>query len=183
VVAGAWALGPERRMRVLKALQSPRIATPWRFLSAPLPTLILHALVLWAWHIPVLFEAALANEGIHALQHASFFGTAAVFWWAVLRGRYGRAGYGLAAAFVFATAMHTSVLGALVTIASRTWYPAYVPRGTPWGIDALADQQLAGLIMWIPAGILLTLIALALFAAWLGESARRVSKVERGRAP
>jgi cytochrome c oxidase assembly factor CtaG len=75
--------------------------------------------------------------------------------------------------------MHTSILGALVTVAARLWYPLYAVRGEPWQINLLEDQQLAGLIMWVPAGVLLGLIALALFAAWLGEAGRRVSHANR----
>ena len=165
----------------MRALTTPKLRDGWRFASSPLLILLLHALVLWLWHIPVLFEAALENEGIHALQHGSFFLTAVLFWWGIARGRYGRGGYGLACGFVFATAMHTSVLGALLTVASRLWYPSYAARAAPWAIDVLADQQLAGLIMWVPAGVLLSLLALGLFAAWLGEASRRVERAERRR--
>ena len=122
--------------------------------------------------MPTLFEAALRSEAVHALQHALFFATAALFWWTLVRGRYGRAGYGLAVLFVFATAAHTSILGALLTVAERIVFPLHVERGAPFEIDAGEDQQRAGLIMWIPAGMVLGLAALALFAAWLGESAR-----------
>jgi putative membrane protein len=181
VVALAWAFGRERSASVLRALTSPRINRVWRVISAPLVILLIHGLVLWLWHVPTLFEAALRNESVHAVQHASFFLTAVVFWWGIARGRYGRSGYGLACAFVFATAMHTSVLGALLTVASRLWYPMYAARGAPWDVDVLADQQLAGLIMWVPAGLLLSVLALGLFAAWLGEASRRVQQAERRR--
>jgi cytochrome c2 len=66
--------------------------------------------------------------------------------------------------FVFTTAMHTSILGVLLTFAQRLWYPSY---------GSLEDQQLAGLIMWIPSGVIFGIAGLALFAAWLGESERR----------
>jgi putative membrane protein len=148
-------------------------------LSTPIVTLLIHGLVVWVWHVPQLFEAALRSEWVHAAQHASFFATAVLFWWGILRGRYGRAGYGLASAFVFATAMHTSVLGALLTVAARLWYPLYADRAVPWAVDAFADQQLAGLIMWVPAGLLFAVLSLALFAAWLGEVGRRVARNER----
>jgi putative membrane protein len=181
VVALAWAFGGPARARVVQVLKSRALSALWQGVSAPLVALLLHGAVLWLWHVPALFEAALRSESIHAIQHASFFATAVVFWWGIVRGRYGRGGYGVAAAFVFATAMHTSVLGALLTVASRLWYPIYQARGMPWGIDAYEDQQLAGLIMWVPAGVLLGLLALGLFAAWLGESARRVNQAERRR--
>ncbi len=182
IVALGWAFGARRRASVLRGLTAPLSRALWNRVSSPLVILLLHALVLWLWHIPALFEAALESEAVHALQHASFFATAFVFWWAIVRGRYGRGGYGLASAFVFATAMHTSVLGALLTVASRLWYPLYAARGEAWGVDVLQDQELAGLIMWVPAGVLLALLALALFAAWLGEAGRRVADAERRRA-
>jgi putative membrane protein len=182
IVALAWAFGEGRRARTMRALDSPLVSRIWRLLSAPLVILIVHGSVLWLWHIPFLFEAALRSEGVHALQHASFFLTAVVFWWGIVRGRYGRGGYGMAAAFVFATAMHTSVLGALLTVASRLWYPLYSARGAPWAVNVLEDQELAGLIMWVPAGVLLSLLSLGLFAAWLGEAGRRVGQAERRRS-
>ncbi len=181
-VALAWAFGPERRGRIMRSLTSPGVSRAWRLVSAPLVIVLIHGLVLWLWHIPSWFEAALRNEWIHAVQHGSFFLTAVVFWWGIVRGRYGRGGYGLASAFVFATAMHTSVLGALLTVASRLWYPLYADRGKPWGVDLLEDQELAGLIMWVPAGLLLGLLALGLFAAWFGEAGRRVGHAERRRS-
>ncbi|HET7544723.1 MAG TPA: cytochrome c oxidase assembly protein [Polyangiaceae bacterium] len=182
LVALVWALGPKGRSALLGWLDSPGLNRLWRRVSAPVSILLIHGLVLWLWHIPSWFEAALRNEWIHALQHASFLSTAVVFWWGVTRGRYGRGGYGMASAFVFATAMHTSILGALLTVAARLWYPLYAVRGQPWSIDVIEDQRLAGLIMWVPAGLLLAVLALALFAAWLGESARRVKLAERRRA-
>jgi putative membrane protein len=162
---------------VARIVRQRLMLTLWRRVTGPFVVLVLHAIVLWAWHIPALFEAALKNDAIHAMQHLMFFVTAALFWWALIHGRYGRVGYGLAVFFVFATSMHTSILGALITFARTLWYPAY--GGT--SPHALEDQQLAGLIMWIPAGVIFTIVALALFAAWLGESERRVRIAERQR--
>jgi putative membrane protein len=181
-VALWWALPIRARKRMAAMVRQPRARAVWRRISGPFLVMVLHALVVWLWHAPALFEAALRNEFVHAIQHATFFATAALFWWAILRGRYGRLGYGLAVAFVFATAMHTSVLGALITLAGRLWYPLYGQRAHAWEIDAAQDQTLAGLVMWIPAGILLTMVALGLLAAWLGEAARRVASAERRRA-
>jgi cytochrome c oxidase assembly factor CtaG len=180
-VALMWALPERARARLGKTLRSPLLVRSWRTATGPLLVVLVHALVVWLWHVPQLFEAAMRSEAVHAVQHACFFATAALFWWAILRGRYGRLGYGLAVGFVFATAMHTSVLGALITVAGGLWYPIYTARGAPWQLDALEDQALAGLIMWVPAGVLLTLVALALFAAWLGEAGRRVRLAERER--
>ncbi|HEY0139765.1 MAG TPA: cytochrome c oxidase assembly protein [Thermoanaerobaculia bacterium] len=161
--------GLPQRPRAHAIALARRIRSPWRALTHPIVVLIVHAVALWMWHIPVLFEAALANELIHAVQHLMFFVTAALFWWSIIHGRYGKVGYGIAVFFVFAMMMHTSVLGVLLTFANRLWYPSYAAHSD----HALEDQRLAGLIMWIPAGLIFLLVALALFAAWLGESERR----------
>lgn len=149
-----------------------------RFLTGSLAVWVIHGLALWVWHIPRLYEAALASEAVHAVQHLSFFVTAALFWWALVYGRYGRVGYGVGVFYVFTTALHSSILGALLTLAPRLWYPVYGERAAGWGggsRDALEDQQLASLLMWVPTGVIFIVLGLALFAAWLGESERRVA--------
>lgn len=180
-VAALWALPGAARRRVGALVVEPPVQKAVRGIGAPLVALVVHALVVWLWHLPSWFEGALASEAVHAVQHATFYASAALFWWAVLRGRYGRAGYGLAVVFVFATAMHTSLLGLLFTMAEGVAYPTYAARAVPWEVDAHDDQVLAGLVMWIPAGTALTLAALGLAAAWLGEASRRVARAERRR--
>ena len=96
-----------------------------------------------------------------------------MFWWTLIEGRYGRFGYGAAFAYVFTTALHTSVLGALITFTGRLWYPIYAGRTAPWHLSPMEDQQLGGLIMWIPCGVVFVIVGLAMFAAWIGESERR----------
>jgi putative membrane protein len=174
LVAVLWAVPRARKL-------TTRASAAFHSASVPIVALLLHGIVTWLWHLPSLFEAAMRDDRIHYVQHASFVATAALFWWAIVRGRYGRAGYGLAVLFVFATATHTSVLGALLTVAGEVWYPIYATRALEQGVDAVDDQRLAGLVMWVPAGTVLALAALALFAAWLGESARRVAIAERRR--
>ena len=92
----------------------------------------------------------------------------------MVHGRYGRQGYGLSVFYVFLTAIHSGALGALLTVAPSPWYSYYVRQGSARQIDPLGDQQLAGLLMWIPAGIIFIVLGLALFAAWMGEAERRV---------
>jgi len=150
----------------------------WRSIAGPLAVFLIHMVVLWTWHNPVLFQAALTNEWIHGVQHASFLLTACLFWWVLIHGRYGRMGYGVAVLFVFVTGVHSGLLGALLTLGSRLWYPAYEARSAAWNVNALDDQQLAGVIMWVPSGVIMMLVALALFAAWLGEAERRVRYTE-----
>lgn len=175
LLAALWALPRQWRTRWTRRAQRPGVIAAWRMLTAPLAVFLLHAAALWIWHIPVLYEAALAHDGIHAAQHVSFTVTAALFWWGLVHGRYGRSGYGAAVLYVFLTAVHSSILGALLTIAAGLWYPAYGVAGAAWGIDPLEDQHLAGLLMWVPSGVVFILFGLGLFAAWLGESEKRAA--------
>jgi putative membrane protein len=145
----------------------------WRVISNPFVAWIIHAVVLWSWHIPYLFQATLTNEWVHALQHTSFLLSALLFWWALIHGRQRSLGFGLAVLYMFTTALHSGLLGALLTFANSVWYPAYVGRTTAWGLTPLEDQQVGGLIMWVPAGLVYIAAALALFAGWLREADRR----------
>jgi putative membrane protein len=180
-----WALPPEMRQAVGRSLRQPTLARTWRWLSGPFMALVIHALAIWIWHVPLLFDAALRNEAIHALQHLCFFVTAALFWWALIHGRYGRAGYGVSVLFVFATALHTSILGALLSLGQTLYYPEQAERARAFGLDPLGDQELAGLIMWVPSGAVFAVLGLALFAAWLGDTERRAERrsVAAGSAP
>jgi putative membrane protein len=139
----------------------------------PVPAVvwIVHAVALWAWHIPALFDAALESDAIHAAQHLSFFGTAVLFWWGLAGRHFGRTAYGASVLYVFTTALHSGVLGALLTFSRRVWYVPYT-LNHPAGLTPLEDQQLAGLLMWIPAGLIFVVGGLSLFAAWLRQSDR-----------
>jgi putative membrane protein len=145
-----------------------------RILGAPVVAWVVHAVVLWGWHVPYLYERAVGNDFVHSLQHFSFLFSAIIFWWTLIHGRYGRMGYGVGVMYVFSTAVHSSILGALLTFGNQVWYPIYSERTLLWGISPLQDQQMGGLIMWVPAGVVFVVVGLAMFAAWLGESERRV---------
>jgi putative membrane protein len=172
LVPVVWALPRGVRVRTLRATWPARI---WRALTSPLMALALHAVVRIAWHVPALFDAALADNRIHAVQHAMFFASAVVFWWALIHGRYGRMGYGMGVVFVFFTMLYTGLLGAVLSLADHALY-AHAEPTLRWGIDPVDDQQRAGLLMWVPAGVIMISIGLAIFAAWLGQSAQRVGR-------
>jgi cytochrome c oxidase assembly factor CtaG len=143
----------------------------WTLASAPLAATGLQALALWAWHMPPLFDRALESEGWHIAQHLSFFLTALLFWWAMAHGRTGRNGYGLAALCLFLTSLVGGALGALMAISSSPWYAPYAAMGmTPWGLSPAEDQQLAGLVMWIPGGAFHAAAALVFLLSWLRAS-------------
>jgi len=167
------------RARVVRHTRRPAVTRLWSRLTSPATVLLMQAIVLWGWHVPWAFEAALQHDALHAVQHLTFLASAGLFWWALVHGRFGRFGYGAGVLVVFVTAMHSGLLGALITFAPRPLYATHAARATAAHVLPLEDQQLAGLIMWVPAGVLLALAALALFAAWLGEVARRDERATR----
>jgi hypothetical protein len=107
---------------------------------------------------------------MHSLQHLSFLGTALLFWWTIFKVRGSELGYGTAVFYLFATALQTGALGALLTFAPHLWYPAYAATTAPWGLTPLEDQQLAGLVMWVPMGTLYTCAGLFFAHRWLSRS-------------
>lgn len=169
IVAFLWAVPLSWRRAAGAWSAMPAVRAPWRLLTLPLVAWTLHAVAIWLWHAPRLFQATLSSEAVHTLQHVSFLGTGLLFWWALLRAREGRRGRPVAVLYLFTTAVHTTVLGALLTFSARVWYPLYDPSTSAWGLTPLEDQQLAGLIMWVPAGLTYLIATLAIAASWLKE--------------
>jgi hypothetical protein len=164
-----WALPPRARRGLASALRARWVRATLRVLSAPLGAVALHLLAIWAWHLPSLYEAALESEPVHVLEHASFLGTALLFWWRVRAS----AGSGAALLYVFCIAMQGGVLGVLITLSPTVWYPVQAVGAAAWGLTPLEDQQLAGLLMWVPGGAVYLGTALWLASAWLGAAERQ----------
>ncbi|MCC6589287.1 MAG: cytochrome c oxidase assembly protein [Bryobacterales bacterium] len=155
----------------LPARTRPRTRAVFRFLQQPWVAWAVHFAALWLWHIPRLFQATLSSGLAHSLQHTCFLASALWFWWAVL-GAGSRCRHGAGILLLFTTAIHTSILGALLTFSNTLWYPAYA-NTVAWGLTPIEDQQLGGLIMWVPAGFVYVIAGLALGAQWLNQSERR----------
>lgn len=139
----------------------------WTLLVSPPIAWLVHGIGLWGWHVPPLFEAGLHNTWIHALQHFSFLWVALIFWYALLRPA--RVASIAGVLYLFTTAIHASILGALLTFSSKVWYTPYLDTAPRWGLSALEDQQLGGLIMWIPAGLVFIAAGLWILARAIGE--------------
>ena len=160
-----WALPIGARRRLGRAWRRAHtLRAAWHALSHPITAWALHFVALVAWHVPSLYELAVRDDGVHALEHASFFGTALLFWWVALAPRVRhRIGAGPAILYLFTSALASTILGALITMASHPWYVVHARSALAWGMTALEDQQLAGLIMWVPAGLVYVGVAM-----WLG---------------
>jgi putative membrane protein len=167
----AWGLPRPLRQRLGGRWKAPLQAL-WRRLTEPVTATAIQAIVMWGWHAPPLFDRALDSFGWHIAQHASFFLSSLLFWWAMLnpRARAG-GGYGVSAACLFATSMIGGALGALMSLSQSPWYADYAAMGmTGIGLDPVDDQRLAGLIMWIPGGLVHGVAALMMFYKWLRTS-------------
>jgi putative membrane protein len=142
-------------------------------LRHPAAVWLLQVGVLWFWHAAAPYDAALGSEPLHLLEHASFLVTAVLFWHVVIGVRgAARVSNGLGVLLVFAMAMQSVFLSVLLTFARTPWYSGYAATTAPWGLDPLTDQQLAGVIMWIPAGGIYLVVALALLVAWVRATER-----------
>jgi len=117
-------------------------------LARPVPASLIHMATLWIWHSPTLFDAALASERLHWLEHVLFFGTALLFWRAVIKAHSGREAAAAALIACFITLLQSGLLSALLSFAREALYHA--PDTGNWGLTALEDQQLAGAIMSLP---------------------------------
>ncbi|HZN97125.1 MAG TPA: cytochrome c oxidase assembly protein [Gemmatimonadales bacterium] len=178
LVPSVWALPIRWRHLAGEWAALPPARNTWRVLTLPLVAWILHAVAIWIWHAPPLFQATLHSDSIHSLQHLSFLETGLLFWWTALRSGQGRRARPGAVVYLFTTALHTTILGALLTFSSRVWYPLNASGAAAWGLTPLEDQQLAGLIMWVPAGLAYLIAALAIVGSWLREPAGRTGAEE-----
>jgi len=161
----AWGLPRPLRLGLRGSWKGP-LQRLWRRLTDPLTATALQGVVLWVWHAPALFDRALESDAWHAAQHLCFVAASLLFWSAMLDRR--RGGYLLSAACLFLTTMIEGALGALMALSQSPWYADYASMGvTGVGLDPTTDQQLAGLIMWIPGGVLHGGVALLLLYRWL----------------
>ncbi len=169
-----WAFAPRHRAHLGSWVNAIEHSGPMAFISRPAVAWLLEAAALWIWHIPALYQATLSSDWIHAAQHLSFFLTAVLFWSALYGVGRSAMSYGAGTIYVFGAAAQCSALGALLTFSSVLWYPVYAATAARWGMTPLEDQQLGGVIMWVPSSAVFIVIGLALFARWLSEADRRL---------
>jgi putative membrane protein len=172
----AGALGLPRRWRRPLAGTFLRVERRpfWHSLGTVGAIWVVQMAALWLWHLPRFYEAALESDIVHGLEHVTFLVTALLFWAVVLRPFSSRrASFGVAIVFVIATALPNGLLGALMTLTSSPWYPAYAARVTDWGMTPLVDQQIGGLLMWIPPGTIYVVLVAGLLLAWLERAPGR----------
>ena len=181
------ALSPSLRPAARRAARASGIDSVVDAIRRPVPAWVLHAGALWLWHSASRYEAALRSHVLHGLEHLTFIATALLFWSAVLSPRASRrVPRGVALLLLFTMALQSVLLSALLTFAPTPWYDTYAATTQAWGLTPLVDQQLAGVTMWVPGGLIYLGIALAVLAGWFRESGlapRQPVGTGRGRHP
>jgi putative membrane protein len=151
-------------------LRGPGARGAARALTKPVVVWIIGTLALWAWHMPALYDAALAHEPLHVLEHASFLGAAVLFWSVVLSSGPRRGvPRPLAIVLVFASGIQSSALGAVLLFASTPLYGVHAEGARVWDVSPLSDQQLAGALMWSPPALLYIVVMGWLLVRWFDE--------------
>jgi cytochrome c oxidase assembly factor CtaG len=172
------------RRRVVAALKGQRWLTVlWTSITTPAFACALHGVALWLWHTPALYTTALAHPVAHALEHLSFLGTATLLWWSIVHPRRSRReAYGAGILTLFITMLQSGALGALITLSRRVWYPIQARDVSAFGLTPLQDQQLAGLLMWVPGGLFYLAAMGVVFVAFMRTMRRQtaVPAVEQG---
>ncbi|MER7614614.1 cytochrome c oxidase assembly protein [Nonomuraea wenchangensis] len=154
---------PRRARRVLALARHVLRRVPRR----PVAAWAAHVGVLWFWHLPGPYELALRDPVAHLVEHACFLGTSYLLWTHVLSSSRSRLNPPVAILYLFATALPSAALGAVLTLAGAPLFPGQAAAALASGADPLTDQQLAGLIMWIPADLVYLGAIFAVFLAWM----------------
>jgi putative membrane protein len=171
------AASPAWRRRILVVLHSGPVGA----LGHPVLAWVTFTLVMWVSHFSPLFDAALENPLVHDGEHVAFLAAGLLFWWPVVAAdpvRH-RLSYPVRALYLLLQMPPSSFLGMLITFANEPLYPHYATLGSPYGIDALADQQLAGGIMWLAGDVVFIVAILVVVAAWMRHEERDTSAAER----
>lgn len=170
VIPPLWLLGTPGWL-LSPLLRHPLVLAVARALTNPFVAFFLLNGALYAWHIPPLYDATLTNEPLHISEHLIFLVTGIFFWWPVLSPapELPRLARPLAVVYLFLACQPMVLLGALLTFAAQPFYLPYVTAPRVFGSTPLGDQQLGGLIMWLPTNIPYLIALSVLFFQWVGE--------------
>lgn len=166
VLVGAMALPPGSRRQLWRVrprldLARGRSAT-WLAVAA----VLVHAITMWMWHVPALYELGLENPSAHVLEHVTMLGGSLPLWWLVLDAT-GRHATGATVLAVFVSTVQSAALAGLFTFAGTAIVRAHGDGPAAWGLTALQDQHLAGGLMWFPGGLIYVAAGAYAFLRWL----------------
>ncbi len=159
-----WLLRPLLRNTTVRGAAS--------FVTRPVAAFLIFNTVLVFWHVPGLYDLALRERNIHILEHITFMGAAVIMWWPVLSpmSELPRAPYIGQMAYLFMVPTVSAILGAFITFSESVWYDWYAEAPRIWEISAKTDQEIGGLLMWVPGGAVFMASLIIVFLVWAGRS-------------
>lgn len=152
-------------------LTGSRVLSVARFLTLPVVAFVLFNTVFVFWHVPVLYDLALREQGIHILEHLTFLTAGVIMWWPILSPlpELPRPPYLVQMLYLFVQPTVPSILGALITFSGSVLYEWYSEAPRVWEISAHTDQQVGGVIMWVPGGLAFLVTLIVVFLIWAGQ--------------
>jgi putative membrane protein len=152
-------------------LRLPFAPTIGRFITSLLVAFLAFNIVFAAWHVPAFYDLALQYEWVHAAEHISFIVTATLTWWPIFSpmDEFPAPAPPVQCLYLFFQSLPPTVVGALITFSGDVLYPTYANAPRVWGLSALADQQIAGLIMWFPGGLVFFGVLTVIFLRWFSR--------------
>lgn len=153
-------------------LRNPTVRQAVSFVTRPVAAFLIFNTVLVFWHVPGLYDLALRERNIHILEHVTFMGAAVLMWWPVLSPMHElpRAPYIGQMAYLFMVPTVSAILGAFITFSESVWYDWYAEAPRIWEISAKTDQEIGGLLMWVPGGVVFMASLIIVFLVWAGKS-------------
>jgi putative membrane protein len=162
LIAGTpdWMLRP--------ALQLPGVLAVARRVTQPIAAFAIFNLTIVIWHLPPMYNLAMADHGVHIVQHLCFLVASTIMWWPIMSRmpELPRLSYPQQMLYAIAMTLPMSVLAIVLTYADVTLYPAYAAAPRIWGITPLEDQRYGGLLMWLPGGMIFFAVASVRFFQW-----------------
>jgi cytochrome c oxidase assembly factor CtaG/cytochrome c2 len=181
VMTWLWAFDLDARRSVVRGWKRTGLDAIFRGLMHPLVVWVLLTVALCFWHLPGPYDAAVRNEWLHDLEHLSFLVVSLQFWTLVIEpyGQRRALGYGATVVFVVSAGFVMGMIGAVLTFAPAPLYGAYLHTTQAYGLSPLDDQQLAGIIMWIPSNLVHAGALCTVFFAWFRADERRATRAFR----
>ena len=152
-------------------LEYPVVNRVAHAVTKPIRCFIIFNVVIAAWHLPPLYNTAMAHHSVHIVQHLMFMSASVLMWWPFLSPlpELPRLAYPGQMLYCFLMVIPMSIVAIYIAMADHVLYPAYSIAPRVWGLTPMSDQQIGGLIMWVPGGLLFYVVMTFVFFKWAGR--------------
>jgi cytochrome c oxidase assembly factor CtaG len=156
-------------------LKVPLVGRLFRWCVHPVRAFLTYNLVMIAFHIPSAYNVTMVNHDMHIVEHLAFMSAAMLVWWPILSRseKMPPLSWGAQMIYLLAMSLPMKALGAVITVKQEVLYGFYAAAPRVWGISPTGDQRMGGLMMWLPAGMVLWFLAGRAFTLWRKEDLRQ----------